>query len=36
LTGSADSPTRSLVPDDAMHRIRDEFGVHDGRIPSDQ
>lgn len=24
---------RSLAPDDAMRRIRDEFGVHDGRIP---
>jgi hypothetical protein len=23
---------RSLAPDDAMHRIRDRFGVYDGTI----
>jgi hypothetical protein len=25
----------SLAPDDAMRRIRDEFGVHDGKIEPD-
>jgi hypothetical protein len=25
----------SLAPDDAMRRIRDEFGVYDGRIIED-
>jgi hypothetical protein len=37
LTGSAGSPTTGVSPpDDAMRRIRDKFGVHDGRIPGDE
>ena len=27
---------RSLAPDDAMRRIRDRFGVYDGRIDPDE